>query len=119
MIPNRSVTAMLAGFLLLANVGAALYAARGIEPSSSFQTLYYVGTAWLVAWWVLADCRRLGMTVSIDHGWFVFMTWPISLPYHLFKTRGMRGWLALLGSRAMFAVTYVISILIVIGSRFR
>ena len=79
---------------LIGNVGAVIEALYGRVPGG-FLTLYTFGVGWAAAWWVLVDCRRQRIEVSIDHGWFVLYTWPLALPYHLLRTRGWRGLLVL------------------------
>lgn len=116
-IPNPGATALLGAFFLLVNVGAALYAATGLQPSGGFAFLTYGAFGFAVAWWTHADSRRLGVREVVDQGWFVYAAWPIVLPYHLFKTRGARGGLTLLGLIGLYAVTYAVSILVYYGAR--
>jgi hypothetical protein len=100
----------LAGVSLLAAVGGALYAINGMAPSSAFLMLYYVGVTWALSWWVLADCRLRGIGTSVDHGWFAFQWWPILLPYHLLKTRGLQGCAFLAAFVGLFLVTWIVGI---------
>ena len=116
-IPNLGATLALSLFLVVANVGNGLYAAHGLQPSEAFLWICYLGTALLVAYWVLADSRRLGVRGSVDQGWFLFAVWPLALPYYLFRTRHWKGFVTLAGFLALFAVTYAISILVVLLSR--
>ena len=111
-IPNPVATALLGLFFLVANVGAALYTAHGLQPSGGFVFLSYVGFGLAVAWWIHADSRRLGRSELLDQGWFVYIAWPAILPYHLFKTRGGRGALALLGLVGLYLATYVLSMIV-------
>jgi hypothetical protein len=99
------------------NVGTALYAAAGLQPSGGFVFLTYAGFGIGVAWWIHADSRRLGIRESIDQGWLVYLVWPLFLPYHLFKTRGGRGGLTLLGLIGLYALTYALGILVYYGIR--
>jgi hypothetical protein len=78
--------------------------------------LTYVGFGLGVAWWIHADCRRLGIREVMDQGWFVYLTWPFVLPYHLFKTRGGRGALTLLGLTGLYLLTYALSMLVYYGA---
>ena len=95
---------------LVANMIAMSYAARRVEPSSSFLLLYYLGAALVVTYWILADSRRLGVPTSMDQGWFLIAGWPIGLPYHLFKTRRWKGAVTLAGLVGLYAATYGVSI---------
>ena len=115
-IPNPGATTLLGAYFLIANVGAALYAAHGLQPSGGFIFLTYVGFGLGVAWWIHADSRRLGIRELIDQGWFVYVGWPVVLPYHLFKTRGSRGALTLLGLVGLYLLTYALSMLVYYGA---
>jgi hypothetical protein len=116
-VPNPGATTLLGAFFLIANVGAALYSAHGLQPSGGFVLLSYVGFGLGVAWWIHADNRRLGRTELLDQGWFVYLAWPVFLPYHLFKTRGNRGALTLLGLAGLYAATYALSVLVYLAAR--
>lgn len=110
-VPNPGATFALGAFFLVANMIAMTYAARRVEPSSSFLLLYYLGAVLVVTYWILADSRRLGVPSSVDQGWFLIAAWPIGLPYHLFKTRRWKGAVTLAGLIGLYAATYGVSIL--------
>jgi hypothetical protein len=110
-VPNPRATFALGVFFLVVNMIAMVYALRGIEPSGSFLLLYYLGAALVVAYWILADSRRLGVPSSVDQGWFLITAWPVCLPYHLFKTRRWKGFLTLAGLLGLYALTYGVSLL--------
>jgi hypothetical protein len=116
-IPNPGATIWLGVFLLLTNVANAVYSAHGLEPSAAFLFLFYFGAAWSVAYWIRADSLRLGVRGSVDRGWFIFAAWPVALPYHLLSTRRWRGLLTLIGLLGLFAVTYLISLVVFFGLR--
>ena len=108
-----SPLAILVSLFFLGNIGMAIDAAFAADALPRFVLLYEVGLGWAFSWWVLSDCRARGVPTFIDHGWFVFYAWPFIVPYHLLKTRGLRGCgtiLALLGAFAAAtlcaAVTY-------------
>ena len=109
-IANRGPASALAIFVLMATLGDAVYAARGVEPSHRFQLLSWFGTAFLIAHWVEADSRRLGVGGYLDQGLIMLGVWPIALPYYLFKTRQWRGFIALSGFAALFAITYAMAL---------
>jgi hypothetical protein len=116
-VPNPAATMLLGAFFLIANVGAALYAVHGLQPSGGFIFLTYVGFGLGVAWWIHTDSRRLGIRELIDQGWFVYLGWPVVLPYYLFRTRGGRGALTLLGLVSLYLLTYGLSMLVYYGAR--
>ena len=106
-IPNPRETVVLAVFFLLGNLGGCVYLAAGRTPSSRFILLYSVGVFWAIAAWIIADARRLGVALPFDIGWFAFFAWPLVLPYHVFKTRGLKGFVTLGALLAMFLATYL------------
>lgn len=95
---------------LIGNIGWAVSAAYSSSLRPAFLTLYLIAVPWALAWWVLADCRKHRVPVSIDHGWFVFLVWPFAVPYHLLRTRGGRGCLVMVGMVGMFALSYGVAL---------
>jgi hypothetical protein len=89
------------------NVGVAVAAAYERPVRPAFLALYSVGVGWAIAWWVQLDCRRLRVPTSLDHGWFIFYMWPFALPYHLLRTRGVRGCGLLIALIGVFVVAYI------------
>jgi hypothetical protein len=116
-IPNPGSTVALTIFLLLANVGSGLYAANRRHPSEAFLWICYLVGALLIAYWVLADSRRLGVPGSVDQGLYLFAVWPLALPYYVFKTRRGRGFVTLAGFAALFLATYVLSVFVALAFR--
>jgi hypothetical protein len=94
----------------IGNTGSAICAAYAAPAPAGFVVLYWVGIAWGFSWWVLSDCRARRMPTSIDHGWFVFYAWPIAVPYHVLKTRGIRGCGTLLALAGAFLAAYVFAL---------
>src|SRR5262245_53991668 len=104
-------TKMLALLFLVGNIGSAVAGARQEPVPSGFALLRLVGFQWALAWWVIDDCRRREISTSVDHGGFVFFAWPLVLPFHLFKTRGVRGCVLLPAAVVgLFVVTYLVAI---------
>ena len=105
-----SPLAIVITFFVLGNVGVAVCAAYSTSAPAGFLVLYWVGVAWGFSSWVLSDCRARGLPTSIDSGWFVFWVWPIAVPYHILKTRGIRGCGTLLALIVAFFVAYLFSL---------
>ena len=110
--PNRRETIILIVFFLLANVGNCVYAAFGMQPSGGFMLLYYAGAFWAIAAWIIADARRLSVPLPFDMGWLTFFAWPVVLPYHVFRTRGVKGFLTLAGFVGLFLSTYLVGVIV-------
>lgn len=110
-IPLGPSLALTAAFLL-GTVGSAIYLLNGMAPSGAFLFLYFIAVCWAFSWWVLADCRRLGVPTSVDHGWFVFQIWPLAVPYHLLKTRRLAGCTFMAGFVALFLATWAVAMVV-------
>src|SRR5687768_16761570 len=100
----------LAVVFTIGNVGWAISAAYSLPLRPGFLFLYFLGVQWALAWWVLVDCRRYGISTSIDHGWFIFSAWPLTVPYHLIKTRRARGCLVMAGMVGLFVASYLVAL---------
>ena len=42
--------------------------------------------------WLQKDARQTGVGAVQDWGMFVWLAWPIVIPWYAFKSRGPRGW---------------------------
>lgn len=98
-----SPTALLYLYLIAAQVIAGVYLAREAELPPAFSLLYSLGFLWVVGWWLRRDSRALGVVWVFDMGLFLYIAWPVIMPYYLLKTRGAKGFLAILA----FAGAYV------------
>jgi hypothetical protein len=72
------------------------YASRRLETPWLFDILSRVALIWLIWWWLRDDSRRLGITWVLDLGMFLVIAWIFILPYHLFKTRGLKAFIPIL-----------------------
>ena len=78
-----------------------IYYAGGLEPPPDFEFLYTVAFLCCVVWWLRAEARRYAVKHVYCLGLLVGVGWIIIIPYHLFKTRGVKGLIplsALIGS---------------------
>jgi hypothetical protein len=116
-IPNPGPTALVGAVFFLGHLEHGLRALRGAPPAGPFSLLYYIGTAWVIATWLRADRRRLGLRSTFDEGFFIFAAWPLALPYYLFASRGWRGALTLLGFIALYLLSYALTLPIILGLR--
>ena len=73
------------------------------EPTPTFSFIYAMGFLWLITAWLFTDSRKRGINLAYEMGMFLYIAWPIYMPYHLIKTRGARGLLVILG----FLVVYI------------
>lgn len=81
-------------------LGAA-YGFLGIEPSALPELFIRLASLVSVVLWVEDDARLRQFSSIQDWGMFVFLFWPLLVPWYVFKTRGTRAWtlaLVLLGA---------------------
>lgn len=99
-------------FLLISQVCNSIFYANGIEPSDRFQTIYNLGFLLIITVWLKKDYQKYKEPWHIDSGLFVFLFWYLLIPFHLFKTRGIKGFLPILFFLAIYLSTYLFSLLI-------
>lgn len=100
--------------IFIYNLGLGFYYFRGVEPLPAFEFLYSGVFLCGVVWWLRAEVQQTRVTQVYCSGMLMSAAWPILIPYHLLKTRGLRGLLplfALIGAfafaRVLGAVLYV------------
>jgi hypothetical protein len=99
-------------FLLISQICNAIFFANGIEPSIRFQTIYNIGFYLIIASWYKNDCQNYQEPWLIDSGLFVYLFWFLILPFHLFKTRGIKAILTILIFIGIYLSTYLISLIV-------
>lgn len=98
-----SPTALLYLYLITAQVITGFYSAREAKLPPAFSLLYPLGFLWVVGWWLRRDSKVRGVGWVFDMGLFLYIAWPVVMPYYLLKTRGAKGLLAIVA----FAGAYV------------
>lgn len=86
-----SPTALLYLFVAVAQVSSGFYLSFGNEPPPAYVLLYSFGFLWIMGWWLQQDSCKRSVAWVFDMGLFLYIAWPIILPYYLLKTRGLRG----------------------------
>ena len=76
-------------FAFLAVVGLERGALRSDVPGSS-ALLQYVLLLCLIGYWLDVDSREKRTLRVWDMGFFLYVAWPLILPYYLVKTRGVK-----------------------------
>jgi hypothetical protein len=89
-------TAALVAVLLVA------FMASGAPPVAMI-LLSYLGPL-AVMLWIVEDAHERRRTPCFDFGYFVFVTYPMSLVWYCISTRGWRGWLLVF---AVLGIVYV------------
>ena len=60
-----------------------------------------------IASWAVDDAEKNGQGLCYDYDTFVYFAWPVILPVYLFRTRGLKAFVTLLGFAALsFGVAF-------------
>jgi hypothetical protein len=89
--------------LLAAAIGA-FAIARGSEISRRAGYLWHVAFSYVVALAVEADRKSRHLSAPFEFAAFVFVAWPLIVPYYLYQIKGWRGILLGVGLVAFSAV---------------
>lgn len=100
---------LLAVSVFLYHVGIGLYHALGLEPSAAFEFLYNVAFVCAVVWWIKQEARRYEVTPVYCLGFLVSTGWMIVIPYHLYKTRGVKGFIPLVALIGVFLAAQIVA----------
>ena len=89
-------------FVVVTQFAYGAYLGAHLQFPEGITLLYLIGMLWAVGWWLRTDSRRRGVLSVYDLGFFLYLAWPLVMPYYLLKTRGAKGLLILLA----FSVAY-------------
>jgi hypothetical protein len=70
----------------------AAYGALQVQPSPAMALLLGWGPAVAVACWLAADSKQHRIINVQDVGLFFYITWPLTLPWYAWRSRGRAGW---------------------------
>ena len=97
------------------HTGQAIYVLLHVDPLPTFEFLHLVALSCGVVWWLRAEAKSSGAKALYCEGLLVTIGWLIILPYHLLKTRGVKGLVplfaligSLIASQVVAAVVYAI-----------
>jgi hypothetical protein len=107
-------TALLYLFLVAGQTVKGAYLASETAPPPAFTLLYPLGLLWSVGWWLREDSRRRGVRWVFDMGLFLYIAWPVFMPYYLLKSRGAKGLLTMLGFIGVYVGAYLAGALLYI-----
>jgi len=86
---------------------AAAYTAVEVEPSSAVTLFLLFGPLLTVLIWLQKHAKRAGVPQVLDLGFFLWLAWPIVIPWYAFKTRGWAGWRLSLGIFTLIGSAYI------------
>ena len=77
--------------MVVYHIGLIIYFLLGVEPLPTFEFLYMVGFLCGIVWFLKAEAQRSAAAQAYCPGVTIGMGWFLLLPYHLLKSRGVRG----------------------------
>jgi len=108
-------TSLLYILVSFAQVATGIYSVSKHQPPPLFQLTYAIGFLWISGWWLARDSGKRGVDLVFDTGLFLYIAWPLVMPYYLLKTRGAKGLFVILaflgvylGGAAVGATLYVL-----------
>jgi hypothetical protein len=100
--------------IVVYHVGQIIYFVLGEEPLPTFEFLYTFGFICGIVWFFKAEAERSEVARAYCPGVTIGMAWIFLLPYHLIKSRGVRGLIPLfalvgvyIALQALAAIVYV------------
>jgi hypothetical protein len=72
-------------------IGIVMYSVLDEEPLPAFEFLYTIGFLCGVIWFLKAEAERSAAARAYCSGVTIGLAWLFLLPYHLLKSRGVRG----------------------------
>ena len=101
--------------IFIYNFTAMFYQLSGLEPLPTVEALYVAGLPCGIVWWFRSEKRKSPVTEVYCDGVVTYYGFVFTAPYHLLKTRGVKGLLPLLalvgsylGSQVLAAIIYFI-----------
>jgi|SRR6266850_5858893 len=107
-----SPAALLYTFVVITQFANGIYLGAQIDLPPGVTLLYWLGFLWAVGWWLRTDSRKRGVASVYDLGFFLYLAWPVVMPYYLLKTRGAKGLLVMLGFVAAYVGAAIIGIVL-------
>ena len=91
-------------------IGLSTFAVRAvIPPFGVSRALWVILFGLILTWWLYADRGTRKFKLPFEFEYFVFVAWPIVVPYYLCRRLGWRGLLFGFGIWGLYVVPYLIS----------
>jgi hypothetical protein len=97
------------------SLAAGAYAATQSEPSPIVGLFLSGGPLLAVILWLQKDARRTGVGAVQDWGYFLWLAWPVLIPWYAFRTRGRSGWRLTAGLFGLILASYIAWMIVVYG----
>ncbi|HEX9959830.1 MAG TPA: hypothetical protein VGB00_02790 [Pyrinomonadaceae bacterium] len=99
-------------FVLFSQITTVVYFAYDSAMPDAFEVWYALGFWGILCWWFREDSKKFGVSWMLDIGFFLYVAWIFIIPYHLFKTRGVKAFVTILLFTGIFAAAYLLSLIV-------
>ena len=103
---------LLALLVFVYTFSTGIYYMYGLEPLPTAEFLYHGAFFCGVIWWLQADAGMSAVKRVYCPGILVGYGWLFIIPYHLIKTRGVRGLLPLLILIGSYFFAYILTLVL-------
>ena len=87
---------LLAILIFIYNFTTTFYDLAGMERLPTVEALYIAALPCGIVWWFRSERRKSAVTNVYCEGVIIYYAFVFTVPYHLLKTRGLKGLLPLL-----------------------
>jgi len=77
-------------FIVFTQAVNGFYATYDMTPPGAFVLMSMFGLLWIGGDWFMKDSKKFNIEWAFDMGFFLYIFWPIFIPFYLFKTRGLK-----------------------------
>jgi hypothetical protein len=108
----RPMLILLAILIFIYNFTAMFYQLSGIEPLPTVEFLYVVALPCGIVWWFRSETCKSAVTQVYCEGMTTYYAFVFTVPYHLLKTRGVKGLLPLLVLVASYVGSQLLAVIL-------
>lgn len=105
--PQKFAVITMMTFVAFSQMAYGLLIYGGQEPSGGFRLLSYLILFSMMGFWLEKDSRQYNVDWVFDMGFFLYVAWPLIVPIYLFKTRGLRAFVNILGFLGLYLGAYL------------
>jgi hypothetical protein len=99
-------------FALISATVAGFEVHRGGGVGEATESIWSIVFSMITALWANNDAKEKKTYRPFEYSYFLFLFWPIVLPYHLTKTRGAEGLVTFFGVVSLYLLPFVLGLCI-------
>ena len=101
------IAVLTAGFCAL---GVAVYGLASVSPSPIPALVLPTAPLVAVVVWLQKDSKRTGVGSVGQWGLWIWIAWPVVIPWYAFKSRGRQGWRLWIGLTTLICALYLMTV---------